>query len=401
MPNELSDVTTITDERTMLDEKPSDEKVNEGNDSGDENDSKIGIEDEEEVEEEDEQVEGEEKEEEETEEEGTEDEEVENDSLYQQLKKRDAKLLKEIPELRSVIFREQKFTEIFPSIEDAQSAREAADIFASYEKDLMAGDSTGILETLEKTDKKSLEAFVANFIPNVEKQNKQLYLEMLYPEFKKMLRAATKSKDARLVTSAENLNWFIFGDTDVEADAGLKPTKRDEKDDALSKREKEFESRITATFENDVITTIEKRFRNIVGSAFKDSDVSPLLQKSLIKEIMERVDSAITKDTRHMGNVKNLWDKARKAGFTTDWKDSIQNAYLSRAKVLIPKIRQQVLSEAKLSGKAIKETIRPVRIPTSGSTQRSGSGKVDVKKLDMSRPNAERELLEGKMVLKK
>jgi hypothetical protein len=133
--------------------------------------------------------------------------------------------------------------------------------------------------------------------------------------------------------------------------------------------------------------------------------MSDLMQKTLSREIFARVDAAICKDPRHMGNINNLWKQAKKDGFTSDWKDRIINTYLSRAKLLIPKFRQQVLSEAKLSAKSDNgETKkRATRIPSSGSSASPSSsyrgGKVDPKKVDWSKTD-ERAMLDGKITLK-
>src|SRR3990172_8704927 len=63
------------------------------------------------------------------EEEEDEKEEEIDETTYQQIKKVDKDIFKKVPELRSVIFREQEYTKVFPSVEDAKQAQEAAEIF--------------------------------------------------------------------------------------------------------------------------------------------------------------------------------------------------------------------------------------------------------------------------------
>jgi len=388
----VENVKSMDDERAFLEPETVEETTEEVVEEAEE------VVEEEEVEEE---VEEDEPAKEAVEEDDETDEELENDSIYQQLKKYDPKVLKEIPELRSVIFAEQEYRRVFPSVEDAKAAAEAAEVFAQYERDLTSGDSSNILEALEKTGKDSLKNFVANLIPTIEKQSKDLYFGMLYPEFKKMLRAAAKSGDERLAVSAKNLNWFVFGNTDVDSDAdgALKPTKRDEREDAISRKEREFEERIFNSFSTDVSKSAETRAKRIISSAFKDSGISPLISSALTDKIFEKVDDTIAKDSRHMGNINNLWSQAKRAGFTTEWKDRITSAYLSRAKVLIPKIRQSVLAEAKINAKAgTSINKKPVRIVPSGTTQKS-SGKVDIKSVDWDK-TSEADFLSGKIVYK-
>jgi hypothetical protein len=392
------------DERKAFDDIPEDKKEKE-------KPVKEKVEEKEEIEEEEESEEKEEKEEKEPEEdleeekeeeseEEEDEEELESDTLYQQLKKVNKDIFKEVPELRSVIFREQKYTEIFSTVEEATQAKEAAETFASFQTDIEKGNPETLLSALGDVNKDAQKDFVANFIPTVEKLSKDLYLGMLYPEFKKMLRAAAKSNDERLQVSAQNLNWFIFGDTNVDSDAGLEPKHKDDREDAMAKREREFEQKQLNIFSKDINVSCESRVKKIITFAFKDSDLSELMQRSLANEIFARVDAAIAKDPRHMGNINNLWKQARKDGFTSDWKDRIINAYLSRAKLLIPNFRQKVLAEAKISGiKQRTERKEVKRIPSGAPSSSYRGGKVDPKKVDWNQTD-ERAALDGNIVLK-
>ena len=331
------------------------------------------------------------------------DEEVnESDSLYQQVKKTSPDLFKKIPELKRVLFREAAYTEVFPTVDEAKEALETSQLFNTFQNDITGGNSEKLLVALEKVDKKSLESFAANFFPTLENVNKDVYLGVLYPEFKKMLRAAVKSGNKSLVTSAENLNWFIFGDTDVDKEAGLKPKAKDEREDKFSKREQEFEERIYKSFAQDVGSSTKGRTMRLISNAFKDSGMSEWQVKKVTEDIFTRLDEQISKDPRHMGLINSLWKQAKSAGFTSEYKERISNAYLSRAKLLIPQVRQKVLFEAKVSAKLkTEDKKRPTRI-SAGSGARSpvGSKKVDPKKIDWDK-TSERDLLDGVFTEKK
>lgn len=328
----------------------------------------------------------------------------ENDSLYQQIQKASPKLLKEIPELKRVIFREAAYTEIFPTVEEAKESQRTAEVFQNFQQDIIEGNVETLLVAIEKTDKSALQNFVANFIPAVQQQSKELYLEMLYPEFKKLFRAAAKSGDERLKVSAENLNYFLFQDSDLDKDIGLKPAKKDEKEEKLSKREQEFEERIYKSFAQDVGSVTKGRAIRFISQAFRDSGISEWQQKKLTEDIFLKVDGIIQKDPRHQGVINQLWRQARQAGFTSEWKDRISNTYLSRAKLLIPKARQAVLSEAKVNAKINEgkdDKKRPTRIASGTSTQNvSSNRKIEAKNIDWTK-TSERDLLEGKFVERK
>lgn len=332
------------------------------------------------------------------------DDEVKSDSLYQQLKEYDSKIFKENPELKEVIFRERAYTERFPTVKDADEAIEALNTLNGYNNDILNGKSDVILEALEQTDKGALKDFVANFIPSVEKLNKDLYYEMIGPEIKKLLRIYAKHTDERVSVSAQNLHYAVFGDSNLDKDVGLsrKETKKSERDENISKREKELEDRIVSTFAGEVKTSCENRIKRSISSAFNNSGLSSLMTNKLVDEIFTRVGNELQSDTRHMGGMNSLWRQAKTAGFTSEWKDRIVNAYLSRAKALVPKYRQKVLTEAKVNVKTGDDLKEKKRIVPSNQTQnRSFSGgKLDPKKVDWNKTD-ERAMLDGNVVLKK
>lgn len=347
---------------------------------------------------------GEDKESEEENEDDEVEESLENDNLYQQIKARDAKILKDIPGLKHTIFREQRFTELYPTVEEAEEAKEGYQVFQQFQDDIASGNSEKMLAALEQLGKENLQGFVGNFLPTLEKQSKDLYLETLYPEFKKLFRAAKRSNDENLRNAADHFHNYVFGDVEFGKEVGITPKKADEKEDKISQREREFEERQLKSFSKDIEFNAVGRAKRIIGKAFEGSGLSPLLQKSLTEEIYKRVDTEVIKDIRHMGNMSNLWKRARANGFTSESKDSIVNAYLSRAKLLIPKMRQRVLAEAKLDVKGVEIKKLTTRIPASSSVSTVGvnSGKkIDIKKIDMSGENAERDLLDGKVTYKK
>jgi len=408
MAEGIADVLGMEDELKYLEEgKPDKEDKTEKEESADEEDDvNDSPETEEDDDKEDSEEESEDEEESEEESDDSEDDEEEDleafDSIYQKLKSYDAKLLKKVPELRSVIFREQEYSKYYPTVEDAKQAFETGEAFAVYEKDLMAGKSEGIIKTLGQTNKKALETFVANFTTTLQAENKDLYFGMIYPEIKKALRAAAKSSDPRLKVSAENLNWFMFGDTDLAKDEGLKP-RDNSKEDEIDKKEREFETRKSEEFTKEVANSIEKRTKSLIGKQFENSGIAKPLINSMVNDIYKRIGQTLEKDRTHMNKMNALWNKAARDGFQFYLKDSIKFAFLSRASVEISKARKAVLSEYKLDDKfkMKDETKKEVkRIPSSNMAPGKSNGKVDFKKIDWSK-TTDADVLAGKITYTK
>lgn len=313
-------------------------------------------------------------------------EELDDTSVIDKIKKSFPKLLKEIPELRKIIYSEQQFTQSFATPEEAKEAREAIEAYGTYEQDLLAGESKGLIETLDKTNKDSLKSFLANFIPTVFEHNQDLALQMLYPEFKKMLRAASRNKNENISKSAENLHVFIFGDDKLEADAGLKPKEKSDGETDLQRREREFNERKAQGFYNDVKLTVERRLTRIIEKSLENTGLSTLAREAAVNKIASKVDDAVRRDKRFQGNLRDLGMKAKRSDFSIEGKDSIISAYLSRAKMQIKNARQEVLRDEKITSDK-KKTTKPVRL--TGVQTTPGKSKVNVKDIDWGRKTTE------------
>lgn len=387
-----------SDERKAFDSQDEKEEVKEG-------EEKEGEENEEVVEEE--EKEGEEKEEEveEEEDETGEEEGLAEDSLYQALKKDNPDILKKYPALRSTIFREAQYTELLPTIEDAKNAVEAAETLSGLQADIESGQPGKFLKAVKELGDDAFNAFLGNFTTELHSLSKDAYLEFMYPEFKKMLRIAAKNKDENIANSAANIHYFLFEDTDFNKEVGLKATKADPREDKVTQREKEFAEKQANSFTRDIVTTSEARLKRMIMAPLANSGLSKLRSQAIENEIFRRVDIAVTKDARHMGNIRHLYNKAKAEDFTTEGKDRIINAYLSRAKVLISKYRQQVLTEEGLTVKEPAEKKveeKPTRIPSSNSGKQQGikpGQKVDPTKVDWNK-TSERDMLEGRVTMK-
>lgn len=393
-------------EREILDEALSSDNSDDSSESEDnEEDSGTTAEDSEEDRDEDEQDDSESDDEEVEEEEDVETEEentaLSGDSVYQALKKLDKDIFKKVPELRGVIFREQQLSQYFSSVKEAEEAYNNSQILNNFEKDFLRGNSEGLFKALSQ-NKESLNKFVGNLLPTLEKTDKNLYADAVSPVLKQLFRNAIKSNHEALIQSAKNLHWFVFGDHEIDKDAGLtSSSKADPREEEYERKERELQERTRRAFSRDVVETATKRAKRIISKSFDNSDISDLMKGHLTDEIFKRVLNSLENDRRYNSQMVELWKKAEREEYTQFGKDSLTTAFLSRAKVLIPQHRQKVLAEAKIAAKnggSGKKKAR--RVPSSSSSVvDTGSKKVDPKKVDW-RQTTEAMALEGKYVFK-
>jgi hypothetical protein len=71
------------------------------------------------------------------------------EEFVQRLKKIDKDVFKKIPELRSVIFREAEYTQVYPTVQEAKDSVEALDTFNHLQNDLINGNLETVFEAVE------------------------------------------------------------------------------------------------------------------------------------------------------------------------------------------------------------------------------------------------------------
>lgn len=398
------------DERKVLDQL--DGKEDDKSDDGDGKDKSEESDDEkeEDLTDEDDLKDDDEEDEKETEEADEDDElnlddQDDDQSLYKRLKGLDKDIFKKAPELRSVLFREQEFTKTFATIDEAKQASDLAETFIKFQSDIESGDAETLILATKELGEDTLKSFSGNFLPALLKADQDTYYEVIQPELKRMLRAMGKHENEDIRQSAKNINWALWGNTDLAKDEGFSPAKKDPKEDKLTQREVEFEQKQLSTFAADVQSVATKKASRLISKSLEGFELTNDYQEHLVSKILKRALETMDKDVRYSGQMKVLWGKAKSTGYTTEGKESLINTFLSRAKGVIPKIRQQVLTEAKLSAKKEsddKPERKATRLSGNNSVGTGGKpgGRIDPKKVDWDQ-TTDRDVLEGKVTLRK
>ena len=134
---------------------------------------------------------------------------------------------------------------------------------------------------------------------------------------------------------------------------------------------------------------------------------SDFIKNSIIDKVMTEVQDQMQSDRDHIRYMDSLWAKAKKAGYTGDWKSSIISAYLARAKSLVPAIRSRLVSEAlgtssNINGKKSKLVETQTSRKESGSSGREAkeSKTIDSRRVDWSK-TSDIDLLEDRITYKK
>src|SRR6187399_3547761 len=127
------------------------------------------------------------------------------------------KLFKDFPYLEKAYYREQQFTEILPTVNDARVAVEKASILDNAERQIQSGDIGPILAAAKADGQETFNRIADNYLPALRAVDQQAYYHVLGNVIKDtiitMVREgrALGDQGAPLQAAANVLNQFIFG----------------------------------------------------------------------------------------------------------------------------------------------------------------------------------------------
>ena len=352
-------------------------------------------------------VEEEVKEEEEEEEEKVEETietEITTRPSYKQITAKYPNFFKEFPDLRHSIFAEQKYREIYSTVEEAKETQESYEAIKEVHENLLEGTTESLskaLKEIKDSDESALSDIAANFLTALYKTDRESYDIATAPVLESLVRTLYKDSNDEVKELGKKLSTILFGNEDVAL--GKKTTiknrevkQNDPERDKLEKDKKDFrvqQFNILSKEVSDVLqgTFMKEIFKSITGN------INDELKGILAEKIFNEVDKTLVKDKSHLDVMDRLWKKAAENGFSREWKDKITSAYLARARTLMPSIRAKIVG--KISGAQVASQINK-EVSASGNAGGKRTSSLDPKKIDY-RKTTDSDILDDKVTLKK
>src|SRR5215203_2489737 len=156
-------------------------------------------------------------------------------------------IFKKFPGIERAMYREQAYSKLLPTIEEAKTAIGKAEILDKHEKEIYAGSTTSMLASVKENDKAAFAKVVDNYLPNLHSVDEAAYYHTIGNVIKHtivaMVRDSKAQNDEELGEAAAALNKYIFGTTQFTAPQSLsaEPAQTDEakkKEDEISAKEK-------------------------------------------------------------------------------------------------------------------------------------------------------------------
>lgn len=267
---------------------------------------------------------------------------------------------KKFPQLEVAFYREKKYAEMFPTIDDAKEALEKVTNYDKFEGSLLSGDLDTVLGSVKTSDEKAFNKMVDNYLPMLQKVDQGAYYHVINNVIKNtivaMIREGDNLKNDDLKAAGVILNQFITGKSDFEAPKPFGPHKTKEPDEAATEQTQYLTERLESSIE-ELTSRTQNTIKSTISKHIDPKGVmTDYVKRTAIKDAMEEVDALIAKDTRFTAIKDKLWQTAIKNKFAKPALNDIQKAYLNKAKTLLPSIIQKNRNEAlKGLGKRVNE----------------------------------------------
>jgi len=271
-------------------------------------------------------------------------------------------LFKDFPYLEKAYYREQQFTELLPTINDAKEAVAKSQTLDRFEGDLMDGNLGTILAAVSEQSPNSFNKIVDNIMPTIAKVSDKAYHHILGNTLKHtivaMVNEGKTSNNESLLAAAQILNQFAFGSSEFKPPTNLATEEpKDKKPNDLSQREMDFNRRQFETAHTDLNTRVNNSLKaTIEANIDPKNSMTDYVKRNAVREVSETLQKLIQQDKRFGTIIDRLWEDAFKTKFNKDSTDRIRAAYLSKSKTLLPSIIKRARIEAlKGMGKRVRE----------------------------------------------
>lgn len=263
-------------------------------------------------------------------------------------------LFKDFPYLEKAYYREQQFTELLPTIDDAKQAVQAKQVLDNFERDLMSGNSETILKAIKSESPQAFNKVVDNYLITLRNVDEQAYFHVLGNTIKHTVRAmaqeANNSQNEQLKAAAVLLNQFVFGTSQWTEPQNLsKETKPEDKnkEQEISEREQRFVRQQFDATRADLNTRVNNTLKNTIAAHIDPKkSMSDYVRRNAERDAMEQLTELISGDKRFAALTDKLWEKVYADGFSPESKERVKSAFLSKAKTLLPSVIKKARNEA-------------------------------------------------------
>ena len=178
-------------------------------------------------------------------------------------------LFKKHPYLETAYFREQKFTEIFPAIKDAEAAARDVKILQDLEDDLQDGNLERLFSGLHRGSKEAYHQAIDNLLPTLASVDRESYDHLVANVTKhtiaNLFEAGNEEGNEVLKNVAVLLNQWAFGTSKLTPPTPLaKKAEKNPEAERLENERRDFDRQRFNAARDNLITRVDNTLKNTI-----------------------------------------------------------------------------------------------------------------------------------------
>jgi hypothetical protein len=258
-------------------------------------------------------------------------------------------IFKEFPHLDKAVYREQKYAEILPTIKDAQLAVEKAQTLDTFSTELADGKTSTIMRAVKDEDPEAFNSLVDNLLPELKAVDEGAYYHTIGNIIKMTVAAMHSSDDADTKTAAALLYKFIFNSDKYTPPSNLSTREvvKDDRERQIEEKEQKFRETQLNTNVEDVNNRVSNSIESTIDKYIDPrQSMNDWQRERAVESCKNELIKQIENDKRFQSLLDKLWEKSAEDNFSQASKDRIKQAYLSKAKGLLPEIIKNTRNKA-------------------------------------------------------
>jgi len=281
-------------------------------------------------------------------------------------------LFKDFPYLERAYYREQQYTELYPTLDDAKEAAHKSQVFDQYEREILNGNTEQVLQVIKQNDPKAFARTIDNYLPTLAKVDERAYYHVIGNTIRTVLSHMVTEGNRLgedgdpLKIAAQIVNQFTFGNTALTGPRNLVNDNPENNVEAESlKRDKvEFVKQKFTSAHQELVGKVQNTLKSTIDAHIDPrTSMSDYVRKNATKDAYAELEDMMGQDSRFRSIMDKLWERAFENNFSQKSLDSIRSAYLSKAKVLLPTVIKKARNEALKGHRAKTESKEDKRGP--------------------------------------
>lgn len=280
---------------------------------------------------------------------------------------------KEFPEVLAANYREQKYAELLPTIEDAKVAVERSETLGKFEEKIFSGETAPILSIVKEEDPVAFAKIVDNYLPTLHKTDSRAYFHVVGGVINQlaheMFQAGESNGNEDLKVAAQLLYKYTFQDRKQPESFGNTNPKETEELSKIKKEREDFEKQKYESVSNELATKTDNLIKSTIDKNIDPKGtMPPYVRRNAINDALKLVKSSIEADARFNKIIEGMWANAKKNNYRPDDVNKIRMAILGKSKAhlkdAIIKTRNEALkgiSQRSSSGTTEKKTVVKTR----------------------------------------